>query len=145
MIRSIDQVLQPAIQQKNLTVTLEYSEQALPVQIDSGYLRESISRIWRNAIRHTPDGGSIMIRSNSTEGMAVFEITDTGVGISEEDLPRIFERFFRTDEAGTTRGFGLGLPIARAIIERHHGRIEVESQVGQGSTFRVFLPLDRGN
>ena len=70
------------------------------------------------------------------------EIADTGIGIEEADLPRLFELFFRGNRARTPDegGAGLGLPIARRIVERHRGRIEVESQVGQGSTFRVFLP-----
>jgi signal transduction histidine kinase len=66
---------------------------------------------------------------------------DTGAGISQADLEHIFERFYRADKARTTRGLGLGLPIARAIVERHQGRIEVESALGRGSTFRVILPL----
>jgi signal transduction histidine kinase len=99
--------------------------------------------VLNNALRHTPTGGTITIRSRRLDDHALIEIADTGAGIHPEDLPHIFERFYRSDKAGTTRGFGLGLAIARNIIEQHQGTIEVESEPGTGSTFRIVVPLSR--
>jgi signal transduction histidine kinase len=72
-------------------------------------------------------------------------VKDTGIGIEKEILPHIFERFYRLDAAHTTAGFGLGLPIAQKIVENHGGRIEAESVPGEGSTFRVILPLGKSD
>jgi signal transduction histidine kinase len=143
ILRTVHQTMGFVSTPKNLVVTLELSEQPLFMVGDAARLGEAIERLWHNAICYTPDGGSIIVRSGSDGDQVMVEIADTGVGIREEDLDRIFERFYRADEAGTTRGFGLGLPIARAIIELHQGSIEVESKIGQGSVFRVRLPVNR--
>lgn len=79
-----------------------------------------------------------------TEENIWINVRDTGIGISADDLPHIFETFWRHDEAHSTPGFGLGLPIAKRIIERHGGSITVESQLGLGSTFSVTLPVEIG-
>jgi len=92
----------------------------------------------------TPEGGAITIRSDWTEDHVIVEVRDTGIGIAPEHVEHIFHRFFRVDEARTERGVGLGLPIARIIIERHQGAIDVESAPGAGSVFRVVLPINGG-
>ncbi len=140
VVRAVHHGLQPMFREKQHEVTLELIEKPLQLQGDSDYLQQAMRRILENAIRYTPSGGSITLRSDYLDDNAVIEIIDAGMGISEDDLPHIFERFYRADTAGTTRGFGLGLPIARAIIEKHHGRIEAESKLGQGSTVRIYLP-----
>jgi len=95
-----------------------------------------------NAVKYTPEG-SLSLRSYSCEGQAIVEVRDTGIGISESDLPHIFDRFYRADQARSreVRGSGLGLAIARWIAEMHKGAIEVESDLGRGSLFRIHLPL----
>jgi two-component system phosphate regulon sensor histidine kinase PhoR len=95
-----------------------------------------------NAIRHTAKGGTINVAVRASNGDATLEVQDTGIGIPSRDLPRIFERFYRVDRARSreTGGTGLGLSIARHVAERHGGRIEAESELGRGSTFRVTLP-----
>lgn len=108
--------------------------------VDAVWLQRGIRHILDNAVRFTPDGGSIQVRTGMSEAQVVIEIKDDGLGISNGHLPRIFERFWRHDEAHSTPGFGLGLPIAQKIVENHNGRIEVESKVGQGSRFRILLP-----
>lgn len=108
--------------------------------VDAVWLQRGIRHILDNAIRFTPDGGPIQVRTGMSEAQVVIEIKDDGPGISNGHLPRIFERFWRHDEAHSTPGFGLGLPIAQKIVENHNGRIEVESKVGQGSRFRILLP-----
>jgi PAS domain S-box-containing protein len=108
---------------------------------DPDCLQTAINEILLNAFRFTPTEGSVSIRSGlHTDGVMV-EIQDSGPGIPEDMVPHIFERFFRQDTAHTTPGFGLGLSIAQAIANHHGGRIEVESQVGVGSLFRIVLPI----
>ena len=112
------------------------------VKGDEGMLRQLFLNLLYNAIRYTPSGGTVSV-SFSTEGkMAVVAITDTGIGIPPEDISLIFERFYRVDKARSRSegGSGLGLAICWHIAEAHGGKIEVESQVGQGSTFTVWLP-----
>jgi two-component system, OmpR family, phosphate regulon sensor histidine kinase PhoR len=98
-----------------------------------------------NAVRYSPERGRVRVRLSERDGRAVLEVEDTGIGIPGRDLPRIFERFYRVDRARSreTGGTGLGLSIARHVAERHGGEIEAESELGQGSTFRVTLPASR--
>jgi heavy metal sensor kinase len=119
----------------------------LTVKGDRVKLRQLFLNILENAIRYTPGGGSISGTVTRREEMAVVSITDTGIGIPAEHLPHIFERFYRVDKARSRAegGTGLGLAIARYIAEVHGGKIEVASQVGQGSTFTVFLPILENN
>ena len=96
-----------------------------------------------NAVRYTPSPGTVSISLRREGQMAVVAITDTGVGIPAEDIPLIFERFYRVDKSRSRAegGSGLGLAICRHIAEAHGGMIEVESEVGTGSTFSIWLPL----
>jgi signal transduction histidine kinase len=105
-------------------------------------LQRVITNLVQNAIRHTPSGGSISLQTQvAPEGVRV-EVSDTGEGIAPEDLPHIFEQFFRGEKSRSreTGGAGLGLAIAKRIVEAHHGRIWVESRVGQGTRFSFILP-----
>ncbi|MBX9674519.1 MAG: cell wall metabolism sensor histidine kinase WalK, partial [Candidatus Obscuribacterales bacterium] len=97
-----------------------------------------------NSIKYTPEGGSITVSARLSAGNRVeIRIQDTGSGIEPQDLPHIFERFYRADKARTreTGGTGLGLAIVRDIVVMHNGHVEVESTVGQGSVFVIHLPL----
>ena len=93
-------------------------------------------------MHYTPDGGQITVRASRADGHAVVEIADTGIGISTGDLPHVFDRFYRGERtrSSSLTGTGLGLPIAKRIIEMHNGSISVESQPGRGSIFRITLP-----
>ncbi|MFH1382336.1 MAG: ATP-binding protein [Chloroflexota bacterium] len=115
----------------------------LTVRGDRVKLRQLFLNIFENAIRYTPDGGSISDSLVRKDGMALVAISDTGIGIAPEHLPHIFERFYRVDKARSRAegGAGLGLAIARHITETHGGKITVESQVGKGTTFYISLPL----
>lgn len=124
---------------RNTVLALTDGPLLIPGNLDA--VQQAIECMWHNAIRFTTDGGTITVGSAREEGFALIEITDDGVGIRDDALPHIYERFYRADEANTTRGFGLGLPIAKRSVELHGGRIEVQSTVGKGSTFRVLLPL----
>ncbi len=115
----------------------------LPVKGDRVKLKQLFMNIFENAIRYTPTFGSISCEAVKDQLSAVISISDTGIGIDPEHLPLIFERFFRVDKAHARAegGAGLGLSIAKQIADLHGGRIEVESQIGKGSTFHIFLPL----
>jgi signal transduction histidine kinase len=96
-----------------------------------------------NAIKYTPEMGSVVVRTRLDDTMIITEITDTGIGINQDDLLHIFDRFFRANAARSVDipGTGLGLAIVKRIVDMHSGRIEVESTPGKGSLFRVLLPL----
>lgn len=113
---------------------------------DDKELQSALLNLVTNAVRYTPDGGEILLRSRLREdGCAIVEITDNGPGIASEHLPRLTERFYRTD-VGRSRasgGTGLGLAIVKHVMQRHGGAVEIESQEGVGSTFRLVLPAYR--
>jgi signal transduction histidine kinase len=107
---------------------------------DLDLLEEALSELLWNAHQYTPARGVVRLMLYARGAEVLYEVQDSGVGIAEEILPFIFQRFYRGDKAGTTRGLGLGLSIAQKIAELHGGRIEVESRLGQGSVFRLVLP-----
>jgi PAS domain S-box-containing protein len=129
------------IREKNLMVTTQFYGGPIYVEGLSSHLWQALVALLENAVRYTPETGKITLRSALDHNEAVFEITDTGIGITADAQEKIFERFYRGDSAHSTRGFGLGLPIARKIVEQHNGSIEVESEPHHGSVFRVRLPI----
>jgi len=128
---------------KGLSFSSHLADEPLLLKGDSAALDSLLGAVLENALKYTPAGGFVRVCSSEISGNALIEIEDTGIGIAAEDLPRIFDRFFRADQARSREvpGVGLGLSIARWIAETHHGRIEVESRLGAGSVFRVVLPL----
>ena len=113
------------------------------VRGDADRLKQLFINLVHNAIKFTPDGGEVRLSLSKTEFWARIVITDTGIGIPDEDLPHIFERFYRVDKARSRSqgGSGLGLSIAKWIVEAHGGEIYVTSEVGQGTTFAIALPV----
>ena len=125
-----------------LNIQLTHEDQAV-VMGDADRLRQVLDNLINNAIRYTPAGGRIELSLHCTGNEAVITVADTGQGIAPEDLPHIFDRFYRADKARTRAagGTGLGLSIVKWIVDAHHGRVEVESTLGEGSTFRIHLPV----
>ncbi len=121
---------------------LEWTKPPQPLRVkgNATQLLEAITQILDNAYRFTPKDGKVTVRVFNDQQKVVVEVQDTGVGIPEADLPRVFETFWRQDEAHSTPGFGLGLTIARKIAYIHAGDIEVRSEIGRGSLFRIILP-----
>ena len=117
-----------------------------PYHGDPEAIAALISILLDNAIKYTPRAGDIRANLETDDCVAVISIRDTGVGVSAEDLPRIFDRFYRTskDRSRQTGGAGLGLSIAQSIVSRHGGEISMESKPYAGSVVRVRLPLQHG-
>jgi signal transduction histidine kinase len=103
-------------------------------------IQRMLSNLLDNAIKYTPPGGMVDIAVSECQSMAVVSVKDTGAGISPQDLPRIFERFYRCDQSRSQAGIGLGLSLASAIARAHGGDITVVSTLNEGSTFTVTLP-----
>jgi two-component system phosphate regulon sensor histidine kinase PhoR len=125
----------------NLSVSFSCPETLPNVIADPPRLGQAIVNLLHNAIKFTPPGGSILLSAWQQEHMIVFSIEDTGVGIPADDLPRIFERFYKADRARSGGGTGLGLAITRHLVEAHGGRIWAESVEGQGSKFSFTIPI----
>lgn len=132
----------PRLSQKTLRWEFNLSPCASS-DIDPEQLLEALRQLLDNAIHFTPEGGLISVSTYQLDDHLSIEIRDTGCGIAEADLPKIFNRFFRLDDAHTSSGFGLGLPIAKRIVEMHGGSISATSQLEQGSTFRITLPIGK--
>jgi signal transduction histidine kinase/CHASE3 domain sensor protein len=134
----------PRARHGGVELTLE-SEPVPPVRGDRDRLAQALDNLVSNAIKFTPDGGRVTVRLMREDDRAVLEVQDTGIGISQADLQRLFQRFFRTQRATSAAipGVGLGLTIAQAIVHGHDGHIAVQSMDGHGTTFRIELPLHR--
>ncbi|MBX3062121.1 MAG: hypothetical protein KF726_04045 [Anaerolineae bacterium] len=128
---------------KNITVRFQPHADAVPVMLHTSKLGLAVSKLVDNAVRYTQTGGSVQLHVSTAGNQAVIDIEDTGVGISPEDEPHIFERFYRGDKArsSATGGTGLGLPIAKSIVQAHGGRIDFASMEKHGSCFSIYLPL----
>lgn len=131
-------------ERKQLSFQANFPE-SLIVKGDEVKLRELFLNLLDNAIKYSPSGGKISLSMTRQGEMAKVTVEDTGIGIPEEHLPHIFERFYRVNKtrASSDEGSGLGLAICQHIVETHGGKIEVESQVGEGSVFTVILPLGK--
>jgi heavy metal sensor kinase len=135
---------EPLAAAQGVSLRLKQASGPLSVSGDAAHLKRLVLILLDNAVKYTPAGGIVeVIVAGSPSGYATCEVRDTGIGISEADLPHIFDRFFRSDRARTREqsGAGLGLAIAEWIARVHHSRIEVESVLGAGSTFRVSFPV----
>jgi two-component system phosphate regulon sensor histidine kinase PhoR len=138
--KAMEMVARPAAEKK-LTLSLDVPA-PLTVEAEAASFERALLNLLENAVKYNVEGGSIRITAGQADGETRLEIADTGIGIAESDLPRIFERFYRAERSRSSEsgGSGLGLSIAKHILERHGGRIEVESTLSKGSIFTVVLP-----
>ncbi|MEO0598625.1 MAG: ATP-binding protein, partial [Chloroflexota bacterium] len=141
MCQQVVDELFPFAQDKDLNIELNLSKQPAPVSCHRFDLRRALTNLIGNAIRYTPQNGTITITTIVDNNTVQVEIEDTGIGISSEDLPHIFDRFYRAGNTKGIDGTGLGLPITYKIIEQHDGIIEVKSELNSGTTFTVKLPI----
>ncbi|MDO8530825.1 MAG: ATP-binding protein [Dehalococcoidia bacterium] len=129
-----------------LALHVEVPPHLPPVRVNVDAMRSVVRNLLDNAIQYTPTGGNVTLRARERDGGAEVSVLDTGQGIPPESLPRIWERFYRVDTARSRRqgGAGLGLALVRAIVEAHGGRVGVESELGKGSAFTLWLPAAEG-
>lgn len=128
---------------KNISVKTEL-EPVFSLKMDSDLMRQVFTNLIENAIKYSPENSSILITTEEGEGKIIFQVSDQGQGIPEDELPFVFEKFYRSKNAksSTVKGSGLGLYLAKYFVELHRGSISVDSQTGEGSTFTVELPVN---
>ncbi|WP_144511303.1 ATP-binding protein [Bacillus sp. FJAT-22090] len=144
-IERITQKFDQIAKEKNIHLYFEHTlTESVHLQIDEDRMEQVLTNLIDNALRHTSEGESVTVRLSQTDQQIKIEVADTGYGIPKEDLPYVFERFYKADKARTRgkSGTGLGLAIAKNIVERHDGNLSVESEVGVGTTFIIKLPLN---
>lgn len=131
-------------QEKKYELVRDYPITSVWIEIDTDKMTQVIDNILNNAIKYSPDGGKITVSMKTTDDQMILSISDQGLGIPKEDLPNIFDRFYRVDKARSRAqgGTGLGLAIAKEIIKQHNGFIWAKSEYGKGSTFTIVLPYD---
>ena len=132
-------------EEKKYELVRDYPITSVWIEIDTDKMTQVIDNILNNAIKYSPDGGKIKVTMKTTDDQMILSISDQGLGIPKQDLPRIFDRFYRVDRARSRAqgGTGLGLSIAKEIIKQHNGFIWAKSIYGKGSTFTIVLPYDK--
>ena len=132
-------------EEKKYELVRDYPITSVWIEIDTDKMTQVIDNILNNAIKYSPDGGKIKVTMKTTDDQMILSISDQGLGIPKQDLPKIFDRFYRVDRARSRAqgGTGLGLAIAKEIIKQHNGFIWAKSEYGKGSTFTIVLPYDK--
>ena len=132
-------------EEKKYELVRDYPINSVWIEIDTDKMTQVIDNILNNAIKYSPDGGKITVSMKTTDDQMILSISDQGLGIPKQDLPKIFDRFYRVDRARSRAqgGTGLGLAIAKEIIKQHNGFIWAKSEYGKGSTFTIVLPYDK--
>jgi signal transduction histidine kinase len=133
--------IRPAAEKKREELHLQTPSAACPIWADASRLAQVVDNLLSNAVKFTPEGGDVFVAVARSGPTTHLEVRDTGVGIPDDEAPRLFERFFRASTAQNIQGTGLGLSIAKTIVEAHGGTISFHSSVGVGTTFTVDLPL----
>lgn len=137
IVESVVFILKNEASNKGVKMVVNISREALKINMQRDLLRVAVYHILRNAIDATLNGGRIMVETYSDDNNAILVVSDTGPGISKEDLENIFKPFFTTKE----KGFGMGLPLVKQIVSEHLGKVSLESKVGEGLTFKISFPF----
>ena len=143
VVTNLLSLLKPKAVEKNIDLNLDLGENLPLVQGDYNQLSRLMINLIDNAIKYTPEGGTVEVKARTETEKLIIEIEDTGIGIPEEDLARVFERFYRVDKGRSRKlgGTGLGLSIVKHIVENHNGEIEVESELEKGTIFTIEFPV----
>jgi two-component system, OmpR family, phosphate regulon sensor histidine kinase PhoR len=142
LIQETVDLMAPRAEQQGITISCEYHD-LRQVQADPKNMEKVLNNLLSNAINYSPNGGSVAIRARGLGEFVEIQVKDTGVGIPEAELPKIFDKFYRVKHPETRKviGTGLGLAIVKSVVEAHNGTIEVHSTLGRGSTFTIRLPM----
>ena len=140
MVRDIARQYNYRAKQEQKKLVLSGSE-AVTLWCDRDWMQEAVDNLVKNALDHTKSGDTIQVEWNALPSMVQIKVRDNGSGIHPEDLYHIFKRFYRSRFSQDTQGIGLGLPLAKAVVEAHHGTIEVDSELGKGTTFTLNFPI----
>jgi two-component system phosphate regulon sensor histidine kinase PhoR len=138
--------MRPRAEEGGISLRVEMPSEVPKMTADPEGMRDLLSNLLSNAVRYTPREGSVTFSMSEKGGSLMVEVVDTGIGIEEEALNRVFDEFFRSEAARSfaEEGSGLGLSIVKAVVDQHHGTISVESVVGKGTHVRVGIPLAPG-
>jgi signal transduction histidine kinase len=144
IVAKVSEVMQPRAVEKGLHYDVDLGAQPLLLAGFEDSLERMIMNLVSNAVKYTPSGGTVRLRARSEQGEIKLKVSDTGIGIPEEAMSRIFTEFYRAKNAKSTNvdGTGLGLAIVKDVVEQHGGRISVRSRVGEGTTFSISLPQE---
>jgi signal transduction histidine kinase len=148
IVYSIIQVFEYDAEEKQIELRVKLpSEDDLLIQLDRGKIKQVLSNLIHNAIKFTPEEGTVTVSASSEDEWIKVRVSDTGIGIPEGELEKIFDRFYQVDSSLTRKvgGTGIGLSIAKEYVEMHGGKIWVESKLGKGSTFTFTLPKRGGS
>ena len=141
LVEEVIAQLKPQVERQNLTLDMALGDDLPVTQADKERIRQVMLNLIHNAIKFNRPGGSIRTTTKLSADSVILEISDTGTGIAKDDLPHVFERFYKADKSRTGQGSGMGLAIAKHVVEAHGGKIWVQSEEGKGSTFNFSLPL----
>jgi signal transduction histidine kinase len=144
VVENVTESLSMQAAQKQIQIQTSIPKETIPlIEADQALLTQALHNLVENAIKYTPAGGEVQVSVFFRHDRMVFEVRDTGIGVSPIDQPRLFEKFYRSAnrEAKRERGTGLGLAIVKSIAERHGGQVGLQSQLGSGSTFFVSVPI----
>lgn len=141
LIEEVAAQLGPLAERQQVTIATDLAPDLPNVRADNDRIRQTIVNLVHNAVKFNHPGGRVAVSSRSDGKSVIVSVADTGIGISREDLPHVFERFYKVDTSRSTTGTGLGLAIAKHTIQVHGGNIWAQSEEGKGSTFSFNLPL----
>lgn len=144
LVREVAEIYEYVAEEKKVSVRAELTA-SCEASVDPTRMRQVFGNLLDNAIKYTPEGGSVTVQAQADNGQAVVRFRDTGIGISTDEQDKIWARLYRSDKSRSQRGLGLGLSLVKAVVEAHQGKVSVSSQPGVGSEFTVSLPREVGS
>ena len=140
LVRNVTDLYQIVAEEKKVALNAKLPDR-LQIQADRNRIQQALANLLDNAIKYTGPDGNVEVAAYQKDHEAILTVKDSGMGISTEDLPRIWDRLYRGDKSRNEKGLGLGLSLVKAVVRAHHGSVEVASEVGRGSVFTVHLPV----
>jgi signal transduction histidine kinase len=144
LVREVVEDCASMCKDKDITIAAELEENLPKVLMDRFYVQRAVANLVQNAIKFTPDGGKVSVcvqRVGGKDNCVTVSVSDTGIGIPADEQDKVFEKYYRSPSAAGTKGSGLGLAVVKAVAVAHSGSVELQSEVGKGSTFSLKLPL----